>query len=401
MNIEKIKYYVDGYAKAIQMPEQYIPTVKELMIRIIAKYEKIYPYIDVEDDNYEKYIIKPQNGKYTTEDFLLNRLMRSVLHVGLEGKSNGQYDVENSSINFNLEKIENQLSSTVPTSNPEFEQWNFIAKKKVVMHEFEHALQTSYSNGKMNDELQDTYKKVAQELSQINNGMYKNEIKTDKELFNKKYKDQEKVIHSGVLCYSKDIKERKYNNIKGIVELNEILNETECLEMAGADIQGRKTYSNGTYFNFRNVESYNYAITNYGDLIKNLLGKKVSFICMYIDPSIFYKAFNSRYNKIFEEEFQNEETAVKNMINQLYNIKQTNSFEDHIKLEKVLAKCLEFNFDKSLGKVRESTLRKKIKEFKGLVITNESSPNQIYLEHMNILNSLYRKIINNDSHGER
>ena len=71
-------------------------------------YKEAYPSISVIDDPCEAYIIKPTNGVYSLEDFLLNRLMLGLMEVGhdaLEGNA-GEYMAYHKSMNIAMEKME-------------------------------------------------------------------------------------------------------------------------------------------------------------------------------------------------------------------------------------------------------------------------------------------------------
>lgn len=402
MNINRVNDYIDAYAKAIDMPLEYINIVKELMVKIITKYEKIYPQISVQDDDYDKYVIKPQNGQYTTEDFFLNRLMRNVWYIKYDAKTEGQYFINRMTVKFNKEKMKTQLSNQVPTDLVEFKEWDEIANKKVVMHEFEHALQTSFKKGTLDNDNKIIYQKIFEEVGKIKNGKYANEIYNYQEIDKLNVGTQEIFTHSGVLYSNQILNIPTYNHVQGIEEFNEILNETESLEMAEAKEQGTKHYKkNNTYFRFRNIESNNCYITNYGDLVKILIGKKLSFIGMYLNPHKFLRAFNYRYNDIFQKEFKNDMTAIENLIIQIKKIKDTDDVYERLKLEKVLAKCLEKKITLRAGKVKESTIKKDVEIFKKMMLTSDEPHIKCTLEHINILYSIQRNIQRYSSHDTR
>ena len=69
MDIEKINDFIEAYSRAIQLSPEYTEVLKELLPKIIKKYSKIVQDITEKQDDYDKYIIKPINGKYSVEDF--------------------------------------------------------------------------------------------------------------------------------------------------------------------------------------------------------------------------------------------------------------------------------------------------------------------------------------------
>ncbi len=396
MNLQRIDDYINAYAKAIGMPEEYIEYVKELMKRRIEKYEKIYPYITTKEDDYDKYIIKPKNGIYTTEDFLLNRLMRNVWYVESGPQTEGQYNMDGMSISFNKEKIEQTLKERFPDNYIQSEEMKNIARKKIISHELGHALQTSYTKSALNNIHKSIYKKIIEEIQKINNGQYRSEINTYEQINKIKFGKIEHFIHSGIL-YATDVSNvRNYREVNGIVDLNEIFNETESLETVDAKIQGKKYYRNDTYYNIRNGESSNCDITNYGDIIKMLLGDKLTFVGMYINPSILYQIFNKRYRRIFQEEFESNKTPIEILSNSIKKIKETQSYEERIKLETALTKCFERRIKKQIGQADPITLQSRVEYFRTMVLNSENAIIRHSLEHLNILDFLQRDIIQSD-----
>ena len=67
MDLEKIYDFIDAYSKALQIDDEYKAILKELIPKLVEKYSKIYTKIPVEQDNDNKYIIKPVDGKYSIE----------------------------------------------------------------------------------------------------------------------------------------------------------------------------------------------------------------------------------------------------------------------------------------------------------------------------------------------
>ena len=74
MNIERINDYIDAYSRAINITPEVTSILKELIPNLVKKYSTTITSIPVEQDSYDKYVIKPVDGKYSMEDFFLNRL---------------------------------------------------------------------------------------------------------------------------------------------------------------------------------------------------------------------------------------------------------------------------------------------------------------------------------------
>ena len=78
MNKVKVNDFIDVLARCKGFNTEITDIVKEYMQKVISKYEKVFPNgIDASLDN-NKYFIKPVNDRYSIEDFLLNRMFRSI-----------------------------------------------------------------------------------------------------------------------------------------------------------------------------------------------------------------------------------------------------------------------------------------------------------------------------------
>ena len=144
MNKIKVEKVVDVFCDNLNITNiRYRDIIKELMINIISHYEKC-GVMEIEDK--QQYIIKNDNDKYTIEDFFLNRLLFNV--TSFEVKDYGgraDYSDYQRKITINRNKISTLLDKY---SNLSFtDEQKFLAAKKVIMHEFEHALQTKFEYG--------------------------------------------------------------------------------------------------------------------------------------------------------------------------------------------------------------------------------------------------------------
>ena len=353
MNREKINDFVDCWARAINVPSNYANLIKEVIPQLIDKYSSSFPNgITITDDPYDKYVIKANNGVYSLEDFFLNRLLRNVWSFQKDSPFKGDYQPSEMSIHFNEEKIKNQLNKVLDTQRSDFNQLRKDAARKVVMHEFEHALQTRYTNECLDIRFRQAYKKIIDEIRNYKHGKYENITNTYEKLKDKNpYANFDQYISSGFHFSSTNKGIKTYREVKGFDELNEIFNETESLDSANVTKQGYVTYKDGAYRIVRNAESSNCAITEYGYLLKTILGNKLTFTGMYLNPSRAIQFFNDNYNEIFKEKFKNKEDAWTNLLSQLYEIKKYNKESDHLLLQEVLAKCMKQKIEKAIGKV--------------------------------------------------
>lgn len=399
MNIEKINDVIDAYSRAIEMPSEYSIILKELIPKMIEKYSKQFKEIPIEQDDSGKYIIKPVDGKYSMEDFFLNRLMRNVLYTKneyIDGKTKGNYDPGEQALKLDIDLLDRQLDGVLDTNTPNLQELKIIAKKKVIMHEFEHALQTQFRpKAYISAYYEKNYKNICNELAKIKDGKYRSIMHSKSEM-KKKLLDANMEVsgrysglkHNGLLEYETTDNHDFYDNI------NEIFNETEALEMSEAKVQDQKIYPNGIYFTRKNNESSNRNITNYGDLIKVLLGEKWVFRGMYINPQEMFQQFDSRYNDIFQEAFQNNDSAWDTLVEQINKIKQSNLEEDHLKLNFVLSKCFNKKVNKDLKSKDADTkqLIEEFKVFKSRVLNSNDKAIRDNLEHIQILREVRDKI---------
>lgn len=395
LNKERIDDYIECWGKAIEAPTEYVDIVKELIVNLLEEYSKSFNEISVLNDDYDKYVIKPNNGKYSLEDFFLNRLLRNVWEVNNNSSSKGTYMPSCMEISFNKEKIKSQLSRHIDASRDDFLLLDDIAKKKVIMHEFEHALQTRFEKGALDLRYRSAYKKIIEEICKCKNGKYKNEINSYESLVSKNpYGDYEEYISCG-LHYSGKAKIKKtYRSVKGYDNVTEIFNESESLEMSNAKIQEYKIYDKKFYLRVRNLESSNAFITNYGYLLKSLIGPRTTFIGMYFEPDILFETFNKRYGDVFSNYFQNDKDAYENIILMLDKIKEKDAFDDHLFFQKVLSECLNKKINYNLETSSFETLMSDVNTFKDNCIWANTSEARESLAHFRILKNIKNNIEN-------
>jgi len=270
------------------------------------------------------------------------------------------------------------------------------AMKKVIMHEFEHGLQTRFDN-QLNVTNRSVYKSISDELLKL--GKY-NDILNSYEILPKSLSDRNNYLSTGVYysSYSDSLGIKTYKDVDEYENLNEILNETESLEMANQTLYLNGILENGNYYPLMNPESSNSAITNYGYMIKILLGEQKSFEAMYLNPQILYETFNTKYTDIFQKFYNSNNDAITILFEQLNVIKNLYKTEDILKLNEVFTKCLEYDINNALkANISEDILKSKIENFSKYVVRNNNLEKNKQLNHIKILEDIKSSIINRKS----
>ena len=138
-------------------------------------------------------------------------------------------------------------------------------------------------------------------------------------------------------------------NLNGldVTNLDEILNENDAIGVTKDDYKVPVLLTENCYMILNNPESSNTYITNYSFIVERLIDKETLFTGLYIEPSIFYNAFNSLYTKIFQNHFNSDLKALEILLLQLDIIKKNpTNIEEHIKLLNALYDCIKqkYNF---------------------------------------------------------
>lgn len=409
MNKVKVNDFVNAYAKAVNLSEDIRTTLLELMENIIRKYEKIVPNIPVTLDDSNVYVIKPVNGKYSVEDFFLNRLMRNVWEVSnitewdiQNGFANehtkGQFDVNMQSLNINQVNLLAQMEKYRNYLGEDYDKMSKTAIKKVIMHEFEHALQTKYNND-LDLYRKGVYAKIIGEIEKLQK--YSNNIKKHDDFSKEIVRTMDYMFCSTRISSSYPNENKKtYRDVNGNDNLYEILNESESLEMSGQVSYLNRTFKDGNQFPYRNPESSNAEITNYGDLFKIVFGKRASFNLMYLDPLKGFEDFNKKFNEIFQNEYQSDKDAIEIFITAITNIKKTNSEEEHLKLNTTLARCLEKRIKNANEKVSSEKLNESLNEFRKYCVKNNDKQKNMNLEHIKVLDGLKELLSKRDEKSQ-
>lgn len=412
MNKIKVEKVVDIFCDNLNIINiRYRNIIKELMINIIAKYENC-GITEVEDK--QQYLIKNDNDKYSIEDFFLNRLLFNV--TNFEIKTTGgraEYNESSKSIIINKNKLETLLDKYTTISFTE--EQKFLAAKKVVMHEFEHALQTQFDYGPVLGPMSEKYKYLYNKLFNANLGLKLNEIYDGRSLF--PYQGNGNRTQSGLKGHARN--EDKYKKYVGTLpfgksntqndtenNVNEIFNESESLLMSGSDEHQKEIFPSGNIINVKNKESSNFLITNYGFMLKLLLGEERTFEGMYLDRNKIIDYFNEQFEQIFRNVFEEHFIRQYPNINIIdgwsilhlvigetkYTYEYGNkSLSDllHSKLNYAFALCFEKVIKSNIEKgMSFNSCKNMWEEFKSLSLYNRNPEQTKLLPHVKVLNTL-------------
>ncbi|MCL2438976.1 MAG: hypothetical protein FWD15_00510 [Alphaproteobacteria bacterium] len=402
MDKKKISDFIDAYCDIVKPPKgkvDYNSILKELIANLVRHYSSQgITHVSVKEDDFAYYIIKPVNGKYALEDFFLNRLFFNVRAVGEDGTdAKGQYVPEELTVLLNLDNIDNQFKRQPLLLTRATKPVRDIAKKKVIMHEFEHGIQSRFSLRKIEDETDSVYFKAAKRVSEMGGGKYKGIINSPSNIKKVGRFLNSRFINVGLYVphfspLAKAAFRKTNGGIKAHIDMNEIFNESESLVMAGAGVQLRRRFDSGNYLNICNNESSNEAITTFGFMLKEVMGARVAFDIMYLDPTEKMAWFNKKFGDIFAASYDKKKTAWENLQAALAKIKTGRAEGDYLVLNAVLAKCLERRVNHQIGKVESSELLESVKAFRKYTVDNADPAKRKVLEHFKILQSLYFKL---------
>ena len=319
-NLEKEN--IDELEQEIEMPLQEL--LLEGIENLYKKYSDDISFIPIERDTYSDYIISPKYNKYLLEDFLINRLLRSVLSITYRDESNSfmqssEYDNELGKVLIDKDRLKNQLN-------------NVEQKRKLVLHEIFHGIKTQFTNGPFYNS--DKYYQLKEQFKKI--------FGTEINDFDKKDNPENQInynyIHSG-LTYPSIIRKRNpllYEQ----TNLDEGLNEVDAINCSNDTYYETGKLEENTLMILKNPESSNMAITNYAFIIEKLVDKQTLFVGLYLEPQEFYNSFNFLYTTIFQEHFNSNLSAIEIFSNQLARIKENpNNIEEHTKLLNTLYDC--------------------------------------------------------------
>lgn len=391
MNKIKVNDFVDAFARSRGLNNYMSNIIKEYMQKIILKYENIFPDgIPASVDN-NVYFIKPVDGKYSIEDFLLNRLFRSIRKIVPESYDDekcAQYCPSLSKIGYSEKKIYKSLVYSFSIYKDirrfVFKNRNTIYDdffKHVIEHEIGHALKTMYM-GNYDCRFEEDYRMLYEELSSLDN--YSDILTSYHKLEKTKDEDNYQSVYSGGM----------HNYVNGgyfYSDLNEIVNETETMECSGYNINLKRYLLDGGYIQYRNMGiKYN---TNYGEMFRILFGDKNVFLTMYVDSEKGIKLFNNLYNDVLKS-FYNTNKSACDILNSA--VKMTYFNKKYIlKLDEAFARCLEVKINRGFdnANISNNELLRQIRTFRYLCYSYDDKELNLKLNSHRILSKLERKVM--------
>lgn len=416
MNKSKINDFINVWAEVVGLTgeenKKYRNFIKTDIARRCAMYEQAIPTISTKDDSCNAYIIKPVNGQYSFEDFLLNRLMiglRDVSFIGALEGNGGEYIAADKTLNVNTGTIDS-LARDKAKRHTGLQGKNVQIVQKTIEHELGHCYKSLFNNGfkaplgngREQDEM---YKKLIAALSKFENGKYASQIKSLEDFDLEEYSS---VIKTGVsdskVTYDYDAR---------FGWIDELLNETEALELTNSndihdtwplqDDNGRDSVS-GNYVNVYNYLSGYRSFTGYGPILKSLLGKENTFRAEYISSVDVFKQFDQEYADIVQDVWgldPKKYPPMKCIFIDFDDLLNNKPFDENImlKLDEFFAKCYERKVEKVMTQgngnlspdLREQTLRE-IETFQARLTTNDDPNKRDALAHNVIFNNLKTRI---------
>lgn len=416
MNKSKINDFINVWAEVVGLTgeenKKYRNFIKTDIARRCAMYEQAIPTISTKDDSCNAYIIKPVNGQYSFEDFLLNRLMiglRDVSFIGALEGNGGEYIAADKTLNVNTGTIDS-LARDKAKSHTGLQGKNVQIVQKTIEHELGHCYKSLFNNGfkaplgngREQDEM---YKKLIAALSKFENGKYASQIKSLEDFDLEEYSS---VIKTGVsdskVTYDYDAR---------FGWIDELLNETEALELTNSndihdtwplqDENGRDSVS-ANYVNVYNYLSGYRSFTGYGPILKSLLGKENTFRAEYISSVDVFKQFDHEYADIVQDVWgldPKKYPPMKCIFMDFDDLLNNKPFDENImlKLDEFFAKCYERKVEKVMAQgngnlspdLREQTLRE-IETFQARLTTNDDPNKRDALSHNVIFNNLKTRI---------
>lgn len=396
MNKVKVNDFIDVLARCKGFNTEITDIVKEYMQKVISKYEKVFPNgIGASLDN-NKYFIKPVNGRYSIEDFLLNRMFRSINSIDanhVDGEASATFYPAISKISYDKTKMVRSLYSYFFRIGKE--KYYILKNKDIIktrfkhtmMHELGHALKNKY-DGCYDCRFEDDYKRVYDELAKLKeyNGILTpyDEIRKSKDEDN-----YQRCVFNG-LTYCGKKKNKGFVNGNHLI-LDEEINESEAMEFSGYNTGVIKIY----YLDSGFVRNRNLGVGYYsdcGDMFRILLGDKEIFELLYVDPKKGIKKFNSLYNDVLREFYGSEETALDLLAKNINNLEKKASV---VKMNEAFARCLEQKINRCFNDadISNNELLRQIRTYRYLFYSYDNPNRNLKLKSHQILNELEKRVM--------
>lgn len=380
INKEKISDFVDVFLQNIRIDRnhKHFISVSNIIKKSIYERAVMYQNIGFIPENFDhctNYLIKPnENGKYSIEDFLLNRLFISLCDYNFESMGEiGLGGYCDKKIALSLDESYNQAMRI--TNDQKYS--NAFAAESLV-HEIGHALQSSFINS-INRGIGFKYQTVnylnlLDALKNCKNGKYKHLI-VDAEKIDISDKLQKADFEGfnshnyGESGYIKSFLKIDLHNV------DEMMNELEALKV---------TKMTDESYKFDLIYDENNAKSGFYEMVPNvvcgyrkwygiskefyaLLGKKNTFILQYGNTDSCLYGFDQKYKDIsqqmFGEDYISPISIINYFVNNIYGENRT--YKDYLMLHEFLARCIDKKTNELLE--RDISSSEEIKEFIELI----------------------------------
>lgn len=150
----KLKDFMDIYRKYLNPnnnPEinTIIDYIIDSIVKVYLEYKKVVPYVSVEDDKYQYYILKPIDGKYSLLDYLINTVIQNLdLLVLSEDKKACNYNFLMKKMFINKNNVMSLHPSVFDTMTGKIDREKFLELlyKHMIYHEIGHMLHYKINN---------------------------------------------------------------------------------------------------------------------------------------------------------------------------------------------------------------------------------------------------------------
>ena len=115
----------------------------DTIIKIYFEYKEIVPFISTSDDNYEFYIIRPVNGKYSLLDYLINKIIQNLDSIELiDNQKSSNYNILKKKISINKKRSTSLNDSVFNLTRQQLDRGKFneLFYKETIYHEIGHML---------------------------------------------------------------------------------------------------------------------------------------------------------------------------------------------------------------------------------------------------------------------
>lgn len=429
MPIEKINCFLNCFFDSLEISDEEFKTyIRNGIIDRYNKYISSFPIIQADNNTDKNFIIKSNNGYYSLEDFLLNRLFQSIRYVCIDDISSqnfSEFSWRNRSVDVSIDNIRKAIINNKNVPQESLERFFNTFIGICFDHELGHALKTKLYGGyqaiippalnsmammiassdKCNEQTKKVLPKVLESLSP--DFLYKKLINNLANMADGKYSSMiispNELVEGESKLYSIGINNKKYEYLYLI---DEILQQEESMSFFPEEehLPLKKTIGeNGSYINTFDVGYY--FILGYGKILKSLLGFEGTFQSTYLDPNPILYKFNKDYEDLSRKFFLNNLAPIYNVCDLLYGITMTRKEEYYLQLDHFLVSCYRQMIEEKLNSETSINIDEILKEIDSIqerLTTNDCEEIRDKMPHHIILNDLKTTLLQlKESNGKK